>query len=176
VHGRTRTQGFSGKSDRGIIKKVRDAVPREVPVVGNGDVVTVDDYFAMREETGCDAVMIGRGALGNPWLFQKIKQRLAGEPTTEPTIADRLRMFTRHIDLIAAHTPQKRLVHELRKAVAWYTKGLRDSSHVRERAFNVIDPMQVREIAIAYFSSLDQEKNARAEIVSVVDKFGRQVA
>jgi len=87
-----------------------------------------------------------------------------------------MRVFCRHVDLIAAHTPQKRLVHELRKAVAWYTKGLRDSAHVRERAFNVLDPMQVREIAIAYFSSLDQEKKAPREIVSVVDKFGRQVA
>ncbi len=120
--------------------------------------------------------MIGRGALGNPWVFRAIKQRLAGERATEPTIADRLRVFCRHIDLIAQHTPQKRLVHELRKAVAWYTKGLRDSAHVRERAFNILDPVQVREIAIAYFSSLDQEKNARAEFVSVVDKVGRQVA
>ena len=67
-------------------------------------------------------------------------------------------------------------MHELRKAVAWYTKGLRDSAHVRARAFNVLDPTQVREIAIAYFSSLDQEKNAQREIVSLVDKFGRQVA
>jgi tRNA-dihydrouridine synthase B len=120
--------------------------------------------------------MIGRGALGNPWLFRGIQQRLRGEPVTEPTVADRMRMFCRHIDLIAAHSPQKRLVHELRKAVAWYTKGLRDSSHVRERAFHVMDPTQVREIAIAYFSSLDQEKSAPREIVSLVDKFGRQVA
>jgi len=176
VHGRTRTQGFSGKSDRAIIGKVRAAVPREVPVVGNGDVVTIEDYFRMREETGCDAVMIGRGALGNPWLFRAIKQRLSGEEVTEPTVGDRMSVFCRHVDLIAAHTPPKRLVHELRKAVAWYTKGLRDSASVRERAFNVLDPVQVREIAIAYFSSLDQEKKAPREIVSVVDKFGRQVA
>ena len=93
VHGRTRTQGFSGKSDRGIIKRVRDAVPRHVPVVGNGDVLTVDDYFRMREETGCDAVMIGRGALGNPWLFAGIRQRLRGERVTAPTIDDRVQIF-----------------------------------------------------------------------------------
>ena len=91
-------------------------------------------------------------------------------------LCERRRYRLLEVDLIAGHTPQKRLVHELRKAVAWYTKGLRDSSHVRERAFNVMDPTQVREIAIAYFSSLDQEKNARGEIVSVVDKLGRQVA
>ena len=72
VHGRTRTQGFSGKASRAVIRKVRDAVPAHIPVVGNGDIITCDDYFAMREETGCDAVMIGRGALGNPWLFRRI--------------------------------------------------------------------------------------------------------
>jgi tRNA-dihydrouridine synthase B len=176
VHGRTRTQGFSGKSDRAIIAKVRSAVPRAVPVVGNGDVVSVDDYMRMREETGCDAVMIGRGALGNPWLFRAIRERLAGEPVTAPTIADRKRVFARHVELIAAHTPEKRLIHELRKAVAWYTKGLRNSADVRERAFHVSDPLQVREIAFSYFSSLDQEKNARCVIVSPVDKLARQVA
>jgi tRNA-dihydrouridine synthase B len=176
VHGRTRTQGFSGRSDRAIIKQVRDAVPRHVPIVGNGDVVTVDDYFAMRAETGCDAVMIGRGALGNPWLFRGILERLRGHAVTPPTIDDRIAAFTRHIDLIAEHTPQKRLVHELRKAVAWYTKGLRDSAGVRERAFAVMDPSHVREIALAYFSSLMQEKSARAGIVSVIDKVTREVA
>jgi tRNA-dihydrouridine synthase B len=177
VHGRTRTQGFSGKSDRAIIRKTRDALPSHIPLVGNGDVVTVEDYFAMRNETGCDAVMIGRGALGNPWLFRAIRQRLAGETPSEPTMAERLNIFLRHIDLIAQHSPPKRLVHELRKAVAWYTKGLRHSAEVRERAFNVTPsehaPLQVREIAIAYFSSLMQEKNA---IVSAVDKAARQVA
>ena len=177
VHGRTRTQGFSGKSDRAIIRKTREALPAHIPLVGNGDVITVDDYFAMRSETGCDAVMIGRGALGNPWLFRAIRQRLAGQAISEPTIEERLQVFLRHVDLIAQHAPKKRLVHELRKAVAWYTKGLWRSAEVRERAFQLSPGddalMQVREIAIAYFSSLMQEKNA---IVSAVDKAARQVA
>ncbi len=176
VHGRTRAQGFTGKSDRSIIAKVREAVPRHVPVVGNGDVTTVDDYFRMREETGCDAVMIGRGALGNPWLFRGILERLRGGAATLVTPVDRLRTFLRHIDLIESHTPPKRLVHELRKAVAWYTKGLYDSAVVRERCFNLLDPVQVREIASSYFSSLLQEKNSRVEIAETVDKVARQVA
>src|SRR5690349_22323688 len=74
VHGRTRTQGFSGKSDNEIIKLVRDAVPKHIPVVGNGDVIDIAGFLAMREQTGCDAVMIGRGALGNPWLFGRIRE------------------------------------------------------------------------------------------------------
>lgn len=175
VHGRTRTQGFSGKSDRGIIKKVRAAVPTHIPVVGNGDVVTVDDYFQMRAETGCDAVMIGRGALGNPWLFQAIRDRLAGRAPTPPTVDDRTRVFSRHLDLIAAHAPPKRLVHELRKAVAWYTKGLHGSAGVREQAFHLSDPAQVREIALAYFSSLKRREELEGPLV-VVDKPARRVA
>jgi nifR3 family TIM-barrel protein len=173
VHGRTRTQGFSGKSDRQIIRQVREALPTHVPVVGNGDVVSVDDYFRMREETGCDAVMIGRGALGNPWLFRGIRERLRGEPVSTPTLAERLAVFLRHVELIEQHTPPKRLVNELRKAVAWYTKGLRHSAEVRERAFNLADPAQVREIAVAYFSSLMADRSERE---SVVDNLARRVA
>ena len=177
VHGRTRAQGFSGKSDRGIIKKVREALPKHVPVVGNGDVVTIDDYFRMREETGCDAVMIGRGALGNPWLFRSIKERLAGRADPgPPDVAERARVFQRHMTYIEENTPPKKLVHELRKAVAWYTKGLRDSAHVRERAFNVLDPAQVRDIANLYFSSLMQEKNSSSLHSSIVDNKAREVA
>ena len=78
VHGRTRTQGFTGHSSRAIIRRVREALPAHIPLVGNGDVATADDYFAMRQETGCDAVMIGRGAIGNPWLFRSIVTRLRG--------------------------------------------------------------------------------------------------
>ena len=80
VHGRTRTQGFSGKSDNDIIRLVRDAVPAHIPVVGNGDVIDVAGFVAMREQTGCDAVMIGRGALGNPWLFARLREVCAGRP------------------------------------------------------------------------------------------------
>jgi tRNA-dihydrouridine synthase len=87
-----------------------------------------------------------------------------------------LRVFLRHIELIEFHSPPKKLVHELRKAVAWYTKGLRDSAHVRERCFNILDPAQVREIASSYFSSLLQEKKSREAVVETVDKVARQVA
>ena len=177
VHGRTRAQGFSGRADRAIIRRVRDAVPRHVPVVGNGDVLTVDDYFRMREETGCDAVMIGRGALGNPWLFRSIRERLAGRADPgPPALAERVRVFERHVDLIAAHTPQKKLIHELRKAIAWYCKGLPGSARVRERAWNLLEPAQVREIARAYFSSLMQEKNSVETAKPTVDNRAREVA
>jgi len=133
VHGRTRTQGFSGSSSLDIIKKVRDAVPRHVPVVGNGDVKTLLDYIRMRSETGCDAVMIGRGALGNPWLFREIRSYLRGERDAgPPSLSERRTVFLRHVSLMRGRTPERRLIHELRKAVAWYTKGLPDSAWLRD--------------------------------------------
>ena len=152
VHGRTRTQGFSGQSDRAIIRAVRDAVPAHVPVIGNGDVRDADDYSAMRAETGCDAVMIGRGALGNPWLFRAIRQRLAGEPETEPSAKERLSVFQQHVALILDHAPARRRVQELRKAVAWYTKGARDSAPIREQAWKLTDPSAIQTLAESFLA------------------------
>src|SRR5204862_5299957 len=125
VHGRTRTQGFSGKSDRGIIGKVRAAVPAHVPVAGNGDVITVEDYIRMREQTGCDAVMIGRGALGNPWLFSRLREVCAGRPDPGPPgLEERFVVFKRHVMLIEQLKKGPRTLHEVRKACAWYARGL----------------------------------------------------
>ena len=141
VHGRTRTQGFSGKSSREIIAKVRAAVPRHIPVVGNGDVLTLDDYFRMRDETGCEAVMIGRGALGNPWLFRSIRARLAGQPDPgPPTLAERGQTFAEHVRLLHGHAEPRRMIHEVRKAVAWYSKGLPHSADLRDRTASITDP------------------------------------
>jgi tRNA-dihydrouridine synthase B len=156
VHGRTRTQGFSGKSSLEIIKKVRDAVPPAIPVVGNGDVVTLADYVRMRLETGCDAVMIGRGALGNPWLFRDINAWLLGEPIPgPPSLLERRQVFLRHVELMRGHTPGKRVIHELRKAVAWYTKGLPNSAALRSHAESPPVPDELVAVTAQYF--LDQQ-------------------
>ena len=141
VHGRTRTQGFAGSSDRGIIRQVRDAVPAAVPVVGNGDVVTVDDFRRMREETGCDAVMIGRGAMGNPWLFARLREVAAGRPDPGPPgIADRRRVFARHVQLLTELRAGPKLIHEFRKASAWYAKGLFGANALRQEVWKLVDP------------------------------------
>src|SRR5215831_8282842 len=91
VHGRTRTQGFSGRASLDVIRRVRAALPKNIPVIGNGDVVSLVDYQRMRDETGCDGVMIGRGALGNPWLFRSIRaiERSEVDPGI-PDAAERL--------------------------------------------------------------------------------------
>ncbi len=126
VHGRTRTQGFAGTADHEIIRLVREAVPAHVPVVGNGDVVDVAGYLRMREATGCDAVMIGRGAMGNPWLFARLREVTAGRPDPgAPTLEERREIFRRHVGLIIdLKKGNPRVLHEVRKACAWYARGL----------------------------------------------------
>lgn len=152
VHGRTRSQGFSGACNHDIIQKVRAAVPSAIPVVGNGDVKTLEDYQRMRENTGCDAVMIGRGAMGNPWLFRAIQAYLRKDtPPAEPIMQERLSVFQQHISLMKKHTEPKRIIHEIRKAVAWYTKGLPRSSDLREKMMHIADPALLIEEAIQFF-------------------------
>jgi len=177
VHGRTRTQGFSGKSSLEIIRKVREAVPQEVPVVGNGDVLSLLDYVRMRTETGCDAVMIGRGALGNPWLFRDIRAWLAGQKVAgPPTVEERSEVFLRHVALMRGRTEDKRLIHEIRKAVAWYTKGLPGSAHLRDQSQAPREPDALVAATVGYFAELAKGRprlrvalSAKAESAALVE-------
>ncbi|WP_428264727.1 tRNA dihydrouridine synthase DusB [Haliangium sp.] len=153
VHGRTRTQGFSGSADLDIIRRVRAAVPGNVPVVGNGDVVDVDGYRRMRAHTGCDAVMIGRGALGNPWLFRRIREVEQGRPDPgPPSVAERREVFWRHVGLIEACEPLRGRIHELRKAGVWYTKGLRGVDRLRRRMWQIHEPAALIEAVEGFFA------------------------
>jgi nifR3 family TIM-barrel protein len=161
VHGRTRTQGFSGKSDNDIIKLVRDAVPRHIPVVGNGDVVDVAGFLAMREQTGCDAVMIGRGAMGNPWLFNRIREVCNGRPDPgPPTLVERVAVYRRHLGLIEVMKAGPRLMNEVRKACAWYARGLFGCNALRLRVWEAPDIATARALCEEYFDGL-MEREAR---------------
>lgn len=172
VHGRTRTQGFSGKADLEIIRRVREAVPRHVPVVGNGDVVDVQGYVRMRESTGCDAVMIGRGALGNPWLFRRLREIAQGRPDPGPPSAgERREVFHQHVALIRALRGGPKVIHELRKACAWYAKGLPDADAFRQRIWATRQAGQVLEVAEEYFA-----RHAGARVGDPVAMLGPQPA
>ena len=161
VHGRTRTQGYSGKSDLGIIAAVREAVPAEIPVVGNGDVTTLEHYIRMREQTGCDAVMIGRGAWGNPWLFQQIRAHYEGNPVPDgPGLDERIRVFKRHISLILELKRTPKLLHEVRKASAWYAKGLFGCNHLRQTIWSIRCPDEVFRVCLDYFENLRERRAA----------------
>src|SRR5262249_6697330 len=155
VHGRTRTQGFSGKSDLGIIRKVRDAVPAGVPVIGNGDVVDVEGYLRMRGETGCDAVMIGRGAMGNPFLFRSIRALAwGGEDPGPPSISERARAHARHVELILELTEPRRQVVELRKACAWYARSLHGANGLRQKVWALDDAASIVQAGQSFFAQL----------------------
>ncbi|MBP6628311.1 MAG: tRNA dihydrouridine synthase DusB [Kofleriaceae bacterium] len=160
VHGRTRTQGFSGKSDLGIIGQVRAAVPAHIPVVGNGDVVDVAGFQRMRDETGCDAVMIGRGAMGNPWLFAQLREVVAGRPDPGlPTLEQRRDVFRRHVGLIRTYRTGPKVLHEVRKACAWYAKGLYGCNALRVRVWETPTLDALAELLEDYFAQLLDRAN-----------------
>jgi tRNA-dihydrouridine synthase B len=126
IHGRTRAQFYSGKADWSIIRAVKEAV--KVPVIGNGDIWSPDDARAMLEETGCDAVMIGRASLGNPWIFSRTVHFLkCGELLPGPRP-----MARRHLELLVQFKGERVAVWEMRKHAAWYTKGLRGAARLRD--------------------------------------------
>ncbi len=136
IHGRTRTEFYSGKADIEIIKQVKQAV--SIPVIGNGDIVDEETAFRMFEQTGVDGIMIGRGSLGNPWIFRKIAHFLeTGEKLEDPSNEEKLEIMKRHIDL-AVQEKGEIAVKELRKHIAWYTKNLKNSSEFR-RSVNQIE-------------------------------------
>ena len=132
VHGRTREQFYSGKADWQKIKAVVDAV--SIPVIGNGDVVDGPSAAALMEQTGCGAVMVGRGAQGNPWIFPQIRHYLAtGEVLPPPTAMERYEQMLSHFEALLAYKGEYIGVREMRSHASWYTHGLYGSAALRER-------------------------------------------
>lgn len=137
VHGRTREQYYSGKADWDIIRQVKEAV--SIPVIGNGDVVSGASALAMMEETGCDGVMIGRGAQGNPWIFSDLLEyERTGKLRLRPGADEIREMMLRHARLQIRYKGEYLGIREMRKHVSWYTKGLPGSARLRE-AINQVE-------------------------------------
>lgn len=134
VHGRTRDQFYEGKADWEIIREVKKAVP--VPVIGNGDVKTPSDASRMLEMTGCDLIMVGRAALGNPWIFHQINAYLTESCRIlpPPGIAQRIVMIRKHMEALCGLKGEYRGMREARKHVGWYLHGVRGASEFRRRA------------------------------------------
>ncbi len=133
VHPRTRSQGYSGSADWSIIKAVKEAV--SIPVIGNGDVKTPEDVVRMMKETNCDAVMIGRGVLGNPWLIENALHVLKGESIREISLSERVEICLKHLELLSELKNEKLACLEIRNHIGWYFKGIPSAKELKNKVY-----------------------------------------
>ena len=144
IHGRTRDEFYSGKADLDIIKKVKKSV--NIPVIGNGDIVDEESAKYMFEYTGVDGIMIGRGTMGNPWIFKQIQHFLeTGEKLPSPTNQEKYETLKEHIELDISYKGEAVALNEMRKHIAWYTKNMPNSSYFR----NCINKIETKEELIS---------------------------
>jgi tRNA-dihydrouridine synthase B len=159
VHGRTRNQLYSGRADWGFIRQVKDSV--RIPVIGNGDVNTIDDAIALLEQSGADGVMIGRGTYGRPWFPGQVAHFLAtGERRPDPTLAEQLAVLIEHFEMTIEHYGQETGCRLARKHVAWYSKGLPGSTEFRSAINQSLDAATVRRMIVEFYDPLLQRMAA----------------
>lgn len=153
VHGRTRKEFYSGKADWDIIKTIKREL--KIPVIGNGDIWTAQDAKNMFDYTGCDGVMVARGAQGNPWIFTEIKELLEkGQVTTVITPRERLEICLKHITRLVEDKGESRGIKEARKHIAWYIKGLKGSSQIKTEVFKISDFATMTKVLTNYIDKI----------------------
>jgi tRNA-dihydrouridine synthase B len=156
IHARTRAEKFEGTAHWEMIGEAKKSVG--IPVIGNGDVRTADDAVRMLETTGCDAVMMGRAAFGDPWVFRRVRAfHERGETLPPPTAAERLEAGVRHLALLVAESGEAVAAREMRKHVAWYIKGLPHSARVREQVNHTRGAAELADLLRGYLETLANE-------------------
>lgn len=153
VHARTRDMFYSGKANWDFIKKIKKAI--DIPVIGNGDIFHPVDALKMIEQTGCDAVAIGRGSMGNPWIFSRIQSLLKGEKDIEPSNKEKIDMMIKHLNMGCLIKGEKIGVREMRKHIAWYLRGMRKSNVVKDKINKIALRADVEKALLEYLWELD---------------------
>ena len=152
IHGRTRVQGYSGLANWDVISQVKSAV--SIPVVGCGDVTSPDQAIARFRETGVDGVMIGRGAIANPWIFRQTRERALGQAVYDPPLPEKRRVLHRYHELLREELPEKALIGKLKQLCGSFTHGLDGGARLRERVFHSQQIAEAYEIIDEYFDSM----------------------
>ena len=157
IHPRTQVQGYRGHSDWQTIKMLKNSV--SIPVIGNGDVRSAEDAKRMIDETGCDLVMIGRGCLGNPWIFRETNYFIkSGKNLSPPTLGEKLNVIFSHLEDIISIKGEKRGLHEVRKHLGWYTRGLPNSTKIRNELFRLKNKNDIKTCLTNYFCDLSKNE------------------
>jgi nifR3 family TIM-barrel protein len=163
VHPRTATQGFAGRADWTIIAALKSRI--KIPVIGNGDILSAGDAVTMQAETGCDGIMIGRKAIGNPWIFSQVLARFRGETMTPPTITHRFKTIRRYLSASVQYIGEQHACRMMRSRLCWFVKGLPNSTHFRRSISHISSEAEALELIEAYEASLAQNRVVETTVV-----------
>ncbi len=154
LHGRTKEQGYKGRANWDLVRQVKEAV--RVPVSGSGDVLTVEDAFARWRETGCDGILIGRGAMANPWVFRQIAETLRGEEPYQPTLDDKRAVLLEYFELLRADMPEFAAIGRMKQLAGQFTRGLPGGARFRQVIYHSHSVTEILDRIADYFETVQQ--------------------